>query len=71
MSSTQHKEALNMKPQGIPEHEDGGIALLETLSSQEKKVFELSEEITFFEEKRGSNFFLKEVFIFELSEQVP
>ncbi len=62
-----------MIPQSTFEHEDGGVALLETHPFQEGYVFELSEEvkITFSSEKRGRNVFLKEVFVFELSEQVP
>lgn len=62
-----------MIPQSIFEHEDGGVALLETHPFQEGCIFELSEEVkaTFFKEKRGRNVFLKEVFVFELSEQVP
>lgn len=53
------------------EHEDGGVALLETYFPQgEGCLFELSEEINFFGEKRERNTFLKEVSAFELSEQL-
>lgn len=59
-----------MTPQVICEHEDGGVALLESYSSQDRGIFELSEEVTIFEKRLGRNTFLEEEFIFELSEQV-
>ena len=60
-----------MLPQDMFEHENGGIALLEIYLFQKKNVFELSEEMVFFGGKRGTNVFLEEIFVFELSEQVP